>query len=377
MLTALAAGATLALNTCREIDIAFDTDVEFVLRRCHGDPLEVRRYVNTLVAQASVITSAQLDVRVRASAIRVRTGPAKNDPWNAPIDEVQREQFRDYWNANEAATERDMAILLSGRELGESQSPRSSIATDEAFGVLVGLTGTLSDDPHSFGEGNADLVAFLRVVAVMAGASPTSECDPEDCPEPMHGSIMSRCDACPGGAGNIELTFAPESIEAIWQLLDRAPKPLGSAEKGLKAMDDVAVILAGETLSVPVLVNDAATNCGVLTLTRADGATSSGWPVSVAPSTDERPTEELTITAPADASGISSVSYFIADNEEATGSAALTLIVRTADLNGDSTVDDADVRLLGERGPTAAEADLDGNGLVDATDLARLLGAVR
>ncbi|MBL9120305.1 MAG: hypothetical protein JNL80_10380 [Phycisphaerae bacterium] len=364
----------LALNTCREIDIAFDTDVEFVVRRCGADEFALRRYVNDLVVRASAITSASLDVRLRVATIRIRTGSARSDPWNAPIADDQLAQFRDHWNAHEAETPRDMTILLSGRDMGGSPSFQGSIGTAEAYAILAQLGGSASE------RHDADLIDLLRAVGTVCGAPRTDECEVEACETgPGRGSIMSLCDACPGGVANIDLTFAGESIEAIWHTFDQAPHSLGSTESGLVAAQDFVYVVAGTDVVIDAVANDLLTNCGPVTLVTAPSKTPRGWALAVVdeqagPRQGER---SLLLRIPDDANGTDVASYTITDSDEAVATGTIELVVRSADFNADGRVDAVDLQQvmdrMGDRGATAEMVDLNGDRLVSTADLGLLL----
>lgn len=364
----------LALNTCREIDIAFDTDVEFVVRRCGADEFALRRYVHDLVVRASAVTSASLDLRLRVATIRIRTGPARSDPWNAPIADDQLVQFRDQWNAHEADTPRDMAVLLSGRELGGSPLYQGSIGTPDAYAILAQLGGSVAE------RQDADLIALLRAVGGVCGAPRTDECDVDQCDAgPGRGAIMSLCDECPGGPANIDLTFADESVEAIWRVLDHTATSLGSTESGLVAAPDVAYVVAGTDAVIDVVANDVLTNCGPISLVNAPSTTPRGWALAVmeVPSGPREGERRLLLRIPDGAIGNEVATYSITDSEEATATGTVELVVRSADFNADGRIDAADLQQvidrLGERGAAAEIVDLNGDRLVSAVDLGLLL----
>lgn len=379
MVVEAAAAALLALNTCREIDLAFDTDVEFVVRRCHADPAEVERYVQALVAEASAVTAATLDLRLRVAEVRVRTGPAKADPWDAPIAEDQLAQFQAVWNRDEGTVRRQAAILLSGRDLGESPAFEAGLCSPEGYAVLSGLTGVVPVAPHSFEEGNDDLIALLRAVGTLCGAPRTDECDPAACPGGgFHGPLMSRCDECPGGAANVELAFAPASIEAIWTTLDRKVAdgcPIDSASAGVRAANDQVTGLAGTMLVADVLANDERTNCGPITLVGVDPRLDRGWPLSTIELSEGR--RGIVVTLPPEAAGAARASYRISDSEEAIATGRLDVRVRSADVNADGRVDRLDLvqvlERIGRAGGSADMVDFDGDGRATAHDLGLFL----
>lgn len=380
----LAAAAALArapaANTCRVLDIAIDTDVEFVDRRFGGDAFEAKRYLVNLVTKASAITAASLDLRVRISSLRLREGSTRLDPWNATTGDAQLEQFQRWWSSQERANPCDLAILVSGRDLGCDAFP-SSVCTDRHCALLSNLTGLVPNHPQPHDNRNTDLVLLLRTIGIACGATATTECDGDGCASAStdagRGSIMSSCERCPGGFANHSLRFADESVTAIWTFLDHVTCGVGAADSGVVPAADLVYVVAGTTTLIPILANDGATNCGPVTLDAVDAQTVGGLPLSVVP--DENGVPSLLLSLPLGSLGSDTASYRIRGDVETggaepTGEGSIEIVFRRADFNGDGRTDRDDLSLMLEDwGSSTLERDLDGDGTVGSTDLALLL----
>ena len=385
---ALAASALLSLNvnSCREIDIAFTVDDAFLARRCFDDAREARRYVAELVAEASDITAASLDARLRMESIRVGHGSIIGD--GTPRVERQLQEIWRFWRGEERGDVHDdghdLAIILSDVSSGaESRAQPGTVGTDEAVALLSDLHGL---DPHSSQVSaelarRHDLVALLRAVATMCGAERS-----EARPQTERGSIMSRADEHLGGAANIDLRFDDRDIEAIWTRLAASPKPLGSGEQGVRAAPDVLVAVPGTIASIDLLANDQRINCGPVSIQSLDAATAGGWPLVLRPWFDAEGNEignRVVSWIPPNAAalgiGADSARYVVVDSEEATSIGTLEIVLRSADVTADGFVDAADLAEVmdrfGDSDRRATLVDFNGDGKVSGEDLGILLAA--
>lgn len=385
-------------NTCRVVDLAIETDGQFLLRYAEGDRFLAERYLTALVEQASMITAASLDLRLRISSMRLGSITERVRARDAAVPamaEAMLEECRARWEAADEAgssPERDLVVFFSGAPLDGLAAYEGGLCSDRGYAVLTDLVGIAPQPPVDGDPANRDLIQLLRAVAIACGASPTDECDPAACGDasaPSRGSIMSLCDACPEGFAAIDLRFDDRTIGTIWESLgtivnDPTRCRLGGEESGLVAMPDRLHLVGGTVVELPLLANDDRTNCGPIELAEIDRATRAGLPLSRV--RDAEGIERIYVFVPRGLVGFDRCAYRITDVHEASALGDATVLYRNADLTGDDQVDGADLEVLleawGSRDRVGAEGlpervrfecDLDGDGRVGARDLGALL----
>lgn len=210
----------LAGSTCRLVQLAIDTDEEY-LALFGGSVEAAQAYLEVLVAAADAIHGR--DAGVRLQLVWSRLWEA-NDPWTAGSTQAQLNQFRDHWNATMGGVFRDSAHLLSGRDLGGGMAWIGGLCTSYSYGVSANLSGffptpmvdhTLQNwDPYVFAHELGHTLGSRHTHDTLHYDPPLDDCWVGDavgpCSMAWGGTIMSYCHQCSGGLANIVLSLHPE-----------------------------------------------------------------------------------------------------------------------------------------------------------------------
>ena len=300
-------GSSFLVN-CRAVDIAIDTDQEF-LNRFGGDTAAALGYVQTLVAGADEVYRRDASVQLRISYSRFW---AATDPWSGASTSAQLPEFRAYWQSNMAGVSRDVAHLLSARSLGGGIAWLNAICTDFGYAVSANLSGSFPTPLANNNGQNWDIMVFSHELGHNAGSAHTHDfCPPLDRCAPSgsfgscqtsqvcisNGTLMSYCHQCSGGMANFVLAFHPTCATAIVNYLAST-----SCAPNVVCSSNPACVM---TISSPAASYSA--SGGSATVTVPTIATGCAWtPLSV-PSW-------ITLTNPGPASGNGSFAYTVASN---------------------------------------------------------------
>ena len=214
------------LPNCRAVDIAIDTDQEF-LGLFANNTTAALGYVQTLVAGADEIYRRDTSVQIRLSYTRFWT---TTDPWTQADTFNELTEFRNYWISQMGSVGRDVAHLLSGRFLGGGIAWGDSVCSSYAYGVCADLYGAFPTPLVDHSSQNWDIVVFPHELGHNCGCIHTHEfCPPIDQCAPAgyygpcqtaqvcssSGTMMSYCHTCGNGMSNIVLNFHPSSAAEI------------------------------------------------------------------------------------------------------------------------------------------------------------------
>jgi hypothetical protein len=204
---------------CRSVDIAIETDVEF-LGLFGGNQTAATTYVATLFGGANDIYIR--DVNTRLTMPYLRFWAAGSDPWTGTSTSAQLDQFVNYWNANQGAVTRDLAHFLSGRGLGGGIAYLDAICADTfGYGLSANLAGFFPYPLQDHHAQNWDIIVFTHEIGHNFGAPHTHDLAPPidqcasggtGCNNANQGTIMSYCHLCAGGIANINLIFHSRNI---------------------------------------------------------------------------------------------------------------------------------------------------------------------
>lgn len=221
----------------RTVDLAVHVDHDF--RRIFDSDLAATEYVGALVGAVSAIDRRDCDATVRVAHLVIETDAA--DLFNDP-DPLY--QFRDYWNANGAAIERDLFTLLTGRR----DLPYGGVAWLNAacgdFGYSVNgyLNGAFADAVAT-NPGNWDINVVAHELGHNIGTLHTHNYGIDSCASGavQRGTIMSYCHVVSGASSNIDLRFHRGTAAEIENFLSGAPC-LGwdCDEDGIDDADEIA-----------------------------------------------------------------------------------------------------------------------------------------
>jgi hypothetical protein len=273
---AFADGGIAGSPECRQVRIAFDTDVEF-LQLFGGDQEAAAGYVATLASALHAVYSRDLGVRLSTSYVRFWNG---GDPWTATDTLAQLTQFKSTWDATMIPIQRDLAHLLSGRNLGGGVAYLPGLCTTGqqagsgagAYGVSANLNGYFPTPLVDNQPQNWDPFVVAHELGHNFGAPhthaytpPLDGCGltPPDCTVAVadEGTIMSYCHLCSGGLSNIRLRFHPTNVSTILTRLGAVScNYLGTARPPVAVADSV-VAYAGMPTLIDVLANELESNC--------------------------------------------------------------------------------------------------------------------
>jgi hypothetical protein len=211
---------------CRRVQVAVDSDWEFTSTLFGGDTAASCAYAVTLFAAVSEIY--QDDVNTELSISFMRVWGTSADPWTATDTSTALVEFRDYWRTNETGVTRDVAHLLSAKNLGGGIAYVGVVCnTYWAFGVSGNLDGSFPYPLQDYSWSNWDVVVVAHELGHNFGTGHTHDyvppidgCGTGDCSSPHGGTIMSYCHTCSGGLSNIQLNFHPTVVTTILGFLD-------------------------------------------------------------------------------------------------------------------------------------------------------------
>ncbi len=358
----IATEASNFLVNCRTIDLAIDTDQEF-LAKFSGSTTAAYGYIQTIVAAANEIYRRDVLVQYNLAYTRLWT---TTDPWTGADTSAQLGQFRDHWIFNMGSVSRDLAHMLSGRGLGGGIAWLDAVCSNYGYAVSANLSGSFPTPLVNNNAQNWDVIVFTHELGHNTGAvhthsasPPIDGCGNNDCTNANLGTIMSYCHLCSGGVANIKLNFHPQTqleIEGFMGGASCAPNTTCTAEPA-------CVISVTPTIAT---VNSGSTTGTVAVVTVGPNCT---WAPTGAPSW-------MTITNPGPGSGSGNVNWSVTTNNTGLLRTAVLTIgdltytlkqnpVCTADLDGDGDLNCADNC---PSVPNANQADSDGDGVGNACD---------
>ncbi len=301
---------TYGERACDRIaEIAFDADYEMFVANGSSANATIADIESVMIAN-DVIYSRDVGISHQATAFIIRTTPV--NPYTSTNAGGLLDQFRNEWQVNQSLIRRDMAHLMTGKEIDGNVigvAWVSAVCTSYAYGLSQTLftaelpyrTGlTAHEMGHNWGAGHCDADA--------------------DC------SIM--CSGINGCAHNVT-SFSPNSITAIASYRNSA-SCLSSGTP--VAFDDFAQTLVGQPVRIDVLANDSPANCGSILLVSSATTTPGGNTVSRSIGTGPGGRDELLFTPCAGYSGEDRISYTIrnAASVGVTGNARVNVIVPRA-----------------------------------------------
>jgi len=196
-------------------------DADFEMRQKFTTVADAALYVCELMAAVGVFYETEVNMKLAASYIRIWDTAAVS--YTAADTETQLPQFRNYWESNMGSVPRNVAHLMSGRNLGGGRAYLEEMCGgSSAYGVSGNMSGSFPRPPQSGSDLNWDLIVVAHELGHNFG-SPHTHCysPPVDlcwtqeggcaggAPVCQQGTIMSYCHQCTGGLANIDLTFGP------------------------------------------------------------------------------------------------------------------------------------------------------------------------
>ena len=341
------AGGASLLPNCKQIDVAIDTDQEF-LAKFTGNTAAALGYIQTLVAGSDEIYRRDLSIQLRISYSRLWT---VTDPWLQTTTSAQLPEFRTYWVNNMVGINRDVAHLLSARSLGGGIAWLNAICGAYGYGVDGNMVGSFPTPMVNNNGSNWDIMVFSHELGHNCGTPHTHDlCPPVDQCAPSgyfgqcqtsqtctsSGTLMSYCHLCNGGMANMVLNFAPACVTQINNYMSSATC---ATQVSCAANPACVLTISSAAANYPVAGGSA-------TVTVSTIATGCAWTPLTVPSW-------ITLTNPGPASGNGSFSYTVSANNTPS---ARTFTIAVGDL----------VHVINQ----AAYFDCNANSINDATEIA-------
>ncbi|MCC6283751.1 MAG: hypothetical protein IT439_00405 [Phycisphaerales bacterium] len=208
---------------CRMVDLAWETDREYLRLLFWDDQAAATAYAQLLTAALTEIYTREVNLRFRISYLNLWTGP---DPWNQTSTGEQLTQFQAWFSANRADVDRDLAHMLSGRQLGGGVAWLNAACGGNAYAVSANLGGSFPYPLINNSHQNWDIVVTAHELGHNLGTihthdyvPPIDGCGNGDCSLAPQGTIMSYCHTCPGGLSNIALVHPQRVRDAIGSYL--------------------------------------------------------------------------------------------------------------------------------------------------------------
>lgn len=299
--------------TCRAVQIAIETDHEFLADLFAGSTADATNYIYTLLGASSEIYEAQLATRLEVSFIRF--WPSAGDPWEGGSTSAQLYQFRDLWNIGMTWLPRDLGHFLSGRPLGGGVAWLSAIcAGDYGYGLSANLNGSFPYPIEDHNSQNWDLMVVSHELGHNFGsphthsyAPPLDGCGNGDCSQAWGGTIMSYCHTCPGGMSNMIMEFHPENVNTMNAFLGSIGCPAAGAPGSAGA--DAVTALAGIALSIDVLANDFSGDCTTPAVASFPATTPAGATLGLGVDGGADGRDQLVYSAPTGFVGVDAFTY--------------------------------------------------------------------
>ncbi len=130
-------GTTTTRLVC---ELALDCDYDFFAKE-GSDSTRAVAYALVMLGTTSAIYEREINVTLQASYLNVWT--TSSDPYGADELGAQLDEFAAYWQSAHAGVDRDLAQLVSGRNLGGGIAWIGSLcSTGYGFSVISNLTGS-------------------------------------------------------------------------------------------------------------------------------------------------------------------------------------------------------------------------------------------
>ncbi|MBS0197060.1 MAG: NPCBM/NEW2 domain-containing protein [Planctomycetes bacterium] len=276
-------------RACAKVaEIAFDADYEMFLANGESVANTVADIESVLIAN-DVIYLRDVGIGHQSTAFVIRATPA--DPYTATDAGGLLDQFRAEWETNRGGIRRDIAHLMTGREVDGNIIGVAYVSV-----VCSNFSYGLSQSRFT-----AQLVYRVGLTAHELGHNwSASHCDGDaDC------SIM--CSGI-GGCAQSVTAFSSRTISEVTSFRDiRSCLSVGVPV----AYDDSYQSLPGQSVRMDVLGNDSDAGCGVITMPSFQTSTAGGGLVTRSVGTGPNGRDELLYQPRAGFSGLDSFTYQI------------------------------------------------------------------
>ena len=257
----------IAGQTCKVVKLALDIDFDMTTGPLQNNGWVVLGYVGSLIVISDEIYRRDAGVGIELSWGRAWYDA--DDPWDQGTTLSQLNQFQNYWNANEVATPRDVAVFITSRNIGGGRASGIGTLCDvsDSYNVCGSMDFLFPYPVEDNNIDNWDLVVFTHELGHNLGAihthaynPPLDDCFSGGCTDAPNGTLMSYCHVCDGDIANFALRFHPQSATDIANTC-AAAACLDDVAASLTANDDDLETYANTAKRIDVLANDDA-SCG-------------------------------------------------------------------------------------------------------------------
>ena len=368
-------------GSCRRIEIAIDVDFELLDEAFDGNTLQALFYVMKLVAAQNELYKRDVGFSWLISDL-IMWETASN-PWSGSTTAQQVDEYQDWYQANGSSIDRDVAHLLTSRDLGGGRvAAVGGLCNDDGYAISGGINGSFPYPLVAYDSQNWDIIVFAHENGHLCNGShthayspPLDDCNSGGCTDAANGSLMSYCHTCPGGLSNFSMEFHPTVASDVRDYLDAA-SCIGTVATDITVYDDEASTLMNHSVVIDILDNDL-TRCNDPVLTHWESTGDNGGSISFSYGTGPFGRHELIYTPPFNFVGMDRFMYTAHDYDAFDyGLVEVTIwpIHIPGDFDADGFVNGADLgAMLAEFGGDPVHADLDDDGDVDGGDMGILL----
>ncbi len=169
-----AAGGTIGTDVLRVAQVAYDADFEFFSIYNGSNVATTTADIENIHAQVNLIYERDVEIRKEITTIIVRSNV--NDPYTFTAAASLLDQFRAHWQSSQGAIVRDMAHLMTGKNLDGSTigiAWLSAVCTDLGYGLSQSrFSGSLSSRTaltahemgHNWSANHCDGVSPCRIM---------------------------------------------------------------------------------------------------------------------------------------------------------------------------------------------------------------------
>ncbi|MDA1007823.1 MAG: M12 family metallo-peptidase [Planctomycetota bacterium] len=330
-------GGIAGASVCRQMRVAIDTDHE-LLMRFGGSTTAAAGYVGQLYAAMNEIY--QRDVQLHPWICYLRLWATPDDPWVGADIGAELGAFRNLWESSMFSVSRNEAHFLCGRSIGGGVAWLGSLCSPWAYAASC-VGGSFPYPLVDNDWGNWDVMVVAHEMGHNCGAPHTHDytppidgcgSNPQDCTaaELNIGTIMSYCHICDGGMSNIQLRFAPGSIQSMQNHLAAISCSMPGNEAAPAAVNDYVAMLSGVGfIDVDFLANDLPVNCQEITVTQWSTSTLPGGQIVHLPGAGPQGRPLLRYTPAPSFAGLDTFTYQIRDTSLAVATG--TVVVRVTE----------------------------------------------
>jgi hypothetical protein len=226
-------------SVCRALRLAVDCDYEFTYSVFGGLQGSSSAYVTVLVGASSSIYRADVNAGFQLAYLRLWT--TTEDPYTSTTTGNQLPQFRSYWNSNMGSVQRDLAHLVSGRNLGGGIAYKPGLCSSNAYAVSANMNGFFPYPVQHNKPQNWDLMVVTHEIGHNLNSGHTHDPNsytppidgcgnaylnpplPQDCTvaDARQGTVMSYCHLCSLGMASMRMEFGPRPTGVIRSYIDQ------------------------------------------------------------------------------------------------------------------------------------------------------------